>query len=132
MIKLIRPLNLILAALTYSLGLNVANYLGNPFNSNSFWLGLTAVLLTQITMSLLSEVFRLDAEPLLDNETRTARQILRNNALYISIASLAVIAFIAYLLFTNNQLPIAAFLFLLLSLLLILGYSIPVFRNRGR
>ena len=131
LLRLSRPLHLILAALTYSLGVSMANYLGHPFNMNSFWLGLAAVLLAQMSMSLLSEVFRLDAEPLLENETRTTRQRLRNNALYISIGSLAVIAFIAYLLFVNDNLPLPSFFFLLLSLLLILVYSLPAFRNRG-
>ena len=131
MLKLIRPLHLILAALTYSLGVSIANYLGNPFKSNSFWLGLVAIILAQLTMRLLSEVFRLDAEPLLENETRPERQTLRNNALYVSIASLAVIAFIAYLLLVNNHLPLSSFFFLLLALLLILTYSLPAFRNRG-
>jgi len=131
LLKLIRPLNLVLAALTYSLGISIANYLGTPFNTNSFWLGLAAVLLAQMTMSLLSEVFRLDVEPLQENETRIARQRLRNNALYISISSLAVIAFIAYLLFVSKNLPIPAFFFLLLSLLLILAYALPAFHNLG-
>src|SRR4030095_9391399 len=111
LLRLTRPLYLVLAALTYSLGVGIANYLGNPFNINSFWLGLVAVLFAQLTMSLLSQVFRLDVEPLLENETRRIRQRLRNNALYTSMASLAVIAFIAYLLFINNHLPLASFFF---------------------
>ena len=131
MLKLIRPLYLFLAALTYTLGVSIANYLGTPFNSNSFWLGLAVILLAQLSMTLLAEVFRLDVEPLLENETRTARQSLRNNALYISIASLAVIAFIVYLLFVNTQLPVAAFSFFVLSLILILVYALPLFRSRG-
>jgi len=131
LLRLTRPLYLVLAALTYSLGVSIANYLGNPFNTNSFWLGLVAVLFAQLTMSLLSQVFRLDVEPLLENETRTMRQRLRNSALYVSMASLAVIAFIAYLLFINDHLPLASFFFLLLSLLLILAYSLPALRNRG-
>ena len=131
MLKLIRPLYLFLAALTYTLGVSIANYLGNPFNSNSFWLGLAVILLAQLSMSLLAEVFRLDAEPLLENETRIARQRLRNNALYISIASLAVIAFITYLLVANAQLTFAAFSFLALSLILVLVYALPLFRRRA-
>jgi 1,4-dihydroxy-2-naphthoate octaprenyltransferase len=131
LLRLSRPLRLILAALTYSFGVSIANYLGNPFNATSFWLGLAAAILAQMAMNMLSEVFRLDVEPLLENETRTARQRLRNNALYISIAALAVIAFVAYLLFVNNNLPLVSFIFLLLSLLLILVYSLPAFRNRG-
>ena len=86
-----------------------------------------------MSMDLLSEVFRLDVEPLLENETRTARQSLRNNALYISIAALTVIGFIAYILFVNNRLPLAAFLFFLIASVIILIYAIPPFRfvNRG-
>ena len=133
MLKLVRPLHLLLAVLTYTLGASIANYLAVPFVADSFWLGLAMILLAQMCMSLLSEVFRLDIEPLLENETRKSRQSLRNNALYISIASLTLIAFIAYLLFTNNHLSVASFLFLLLSLVIVLIYSIPPFRfvNRG-
>ncbi|HVF26137.1 MAG TPA: prenyltransferase [Anaerolineales bacterium] len=133
MLKLIRPLHLFLAALTYSLGASIANYLAVPFLANSFWLGLASVLLIQMSMNLLSEVFRLDVEPLLENETRKARQSLRNNALYISIAALAVIGFIAFLLFADSRLPPAAFLFLFLSSVIILIYAIPPLRfvNRG-
>ncbi|HET9909702.1 MAG TPA: UbiA family prenyltransferase [Anaerolineales bacterium] len=131
MLKLIRPLHLFLAALTYTLGISLANYLGHPFSANIFWLGLVVSLLTQLSMSLLADVFRLDVEPLLEKETRSERQTLRNNTLYVSIASLAVIAFITYLLFVNHQLPAAAFFFLVLSLILILVYSLPQFRGRG-
>ena len=133
MLKLIRPLHLFLAALTYSLGASIADYLAIPFLMDAFWLGLASVLLIQTSMNLLSEVFRLDIEPLLENETRKARQSLRNNALYISIAALAIIGFIAYLLFANGRLPLAAFLFLFLSGVIVLIYAIPPLRlvNRG-
>jgi len=60
MLRLVHPLHLFLAALTYSFGASIANYLGKPFVASSFWLGLLAVLLAQAVMSLLSEVFRLD------------------------------------------------------------------------
>jgi len=128
-----RPLNLLLAALTYFLGASLADYLGKPFLVDSFWLGLAGVLLGQGSLSLLAEVFRLDVEPLLENETRKDRQSLRNNLLYVAITFLAVIALIAYLLFTGDHLSLSAFIFLLLSLLLILSYSVPPFRlvNRG-
>jgi 1,4-dihydroxy-2-naphthoate octaprenyltransferase len=72
-------------------------------------------------------------EPLQEDETRRERQSLRNNALYVSIGSLAALALIAYLL--NQMVPLSpqTFLFLLVSLLLILAYSIPPLRfvNRG-
>jgi len=130
-LRISRPLQILLAALTYSFGASIAKYLGNPPRTDSFWLGLFAVLLAQMSMSLLSEVFRLDAEPLAENESRRERLVVRNNALYISIASLSVDAVIAFILFDSQHLSIASFSFLLASLFLILAYSLPPFRNRG-
>jgi 1,4-dihydroxy-2-naphthoate octaprenyltransferase len=124
-------LHLLLAALTFCLGVSIASYLGRPFRADSFWLGLLAVILAQIAMSLLSEVFRLDAEPLTENETRRERALLRNNALYVSIAALAVDAVIALLLLNSGHLSVAAFSFLLVSLFVVVAYSLPPFRNRG-
>lgn len=130
-LRLARPLYLLLAALTYSFGVSIANYLGKPFRSDSFWLGLAGVVLAQMSMSLLSEVFRLDTEPLSENETRRERSLVRNNALYVSVAAVTVIAVIAFLLYRNLRLSPASFSFLLLSLIFILAYSMPPFRNRG-
>src|SRR6266508_6963866 len=127
------PLYLLLAALTYFLGASIANYLGKPFRADSFWLGLIAVLLAQASMNLLAEVFRPSNEAIVDGETRKQRLTFRNNALYISITALTANAVIAFILYTNNHLSIAAFFFLLLSLIVILAYAIPPFRfiNRG-
>ena len=131
LLKLARPLHLLLAALTYSFGASIGDYLGKPFRADSFWLGFAGILLTQLAMSLLPEVFRLDLEPLLENETLKERRSLRNNALYVSIACLAVDAFIAFLLYFILALNFLSFLFLLLSLVLLVAYSLPPFRNRG-
>jgi 1,4-dihydroxy-2-naphthoate octaprenyltransferase len=133
MFRLLRPLRLFLVTLTYAFGASIADYLGKPFLADSFWLGLVAVLLAQTSMSLLPEVFRLDVEPLLENETRKDRQTLRNNVLYISVASLGSVALIAYSLFNTDHLPLPAFYFLLLSFIIVLTHSLPPFRfvNRG-
>ncbi len=133
LLRLSRPLHLLLAALTYFLGASIANYLGKPFRADSFWLGLIAVILAQASMNLLAEVFRPSNEAIVDGETRKQRLTFRNNALYISIAALTANAVIAFILYTNNHLSIAAFFFLLLSLIVILAYAIPPFRfiNRG-
>jgi 1,4-dihydroxy-2-naphthoate octaprenyltransferase len=131
LLRLSRPLYSLLAALTFSLGVSIANYLGKPFRADSFWLGLIGVFLGQSSMSLLAEVFRFDTEPPGENETRRGRIAIRNNALYIAIASLAANAVIAFILFSNGHLSLAAALFLLLSLTIILLYSLPPFRNRG-
>jgi 1,4-dihydroxy-2-naphthoate octaprenyltransferase len=131
--KLLHPLTLLLAILAYTFGASLADYLGKPFRSTSFWLGLIIVTLLQITLNLLPEVYRPHNEQLTENETRLSRRKLRDNALYISMASLASIATLAYILYNNHQLPITTFYFLLFSILLLLSYSIPPLRllNRG-
>jgi len=132
-LRLSRPLYLILTALTYFLGASIANYLGKPFRSDSFWLGMIAVLLAQASMTLLAEVFRPLGETIIEGETRKDRLALRNNELYISIAALTANAVIAFVLYINNHLSVPAFSFLLLSLLIVLAYGIPPLRlvNRG-
>ncbi len=133
LLRLSRPLHLLLAALTYFLGAGIADYLGRPFRPDSFWLGLLAILLAQASMSLLVEVFRPINEPIVEGETRKDRLTVRNNALYVSIAALSVNAVIAFLLYSNRHLSLAAVFFVLLSLILVLAYAIPPFRfiNRG-
>jgi len=133
LLKLIRPLHLLLVALTYTLGSSIPAYLGRPLNALAFWLGFAGVLLAQTSMSLLSEVFRPHNEPLVDDETPAQKETLRNNMLYISIAALTVNVFLAYLLYANQILILSSFLFLFSSLLLVLVYSIPPIRlvDRG-
>jgi len=133
LLRLSHPLHLLLAALTYFLGASIANYLGKPFRIDSFWLGLIAILLAQTSMNLLAEVFRPINEPILEGETRKDRLTLRNNALYVSVASLTANAVIAFILSNNNRLTLSSFVFLLLSLLIVLAYSLPPLRfiNRG-
>src|SRR5687768_4443151 len=133
LLRLSRPNHLLLAALTYFFGASIANYLGKPFRTDAFWLGLVAVLLAQASMNLLAEVFRPLNEPIIEEETLKDRIPLRNNALYISIAALTAIAVIAFLLYNNNRLILSAFFFLLLSLVIIITYSVPPIRlsNRG-
>ena len=133
LLRLSRPLHLLLAALTYFLGTSIANYLGKSLRTDSFWLGFVAVLLSQASMNLLVEVFRPINEPIVEGETIKDRLALRNNALYVSIAALTANAVIAFLLYNNGHLSVPAFFFILLSLVLVLAYSIPPFRfiNRG-
>ncbi|MCC6501421.1 MAG: UbiA family prenyltransferase [Anaerolineales bacterium] len=133
LLRLARPLHLLLAALTYVFGAGIADYLGKPFAANPFWLGLAMILLAQAAMNLLPEVFRLDVEPLLENETRAQRRSLRSAVLYISGAFLAALTLIAFFLYNKSQFPLASFFFLLLSLFVILAHALPLLRlaNRG-
>ncbi|MBI5838564.1 MAG: prenyltransferase [Chloroflexi bacterium] len=133
LLKLSRPLHLLLAALTYVFGASIAKYLGKPFEQVPFWLGLAGILLAQVSMNLLAEVYRPANEPITENETLVERKSVRDSALYISIASLAALAVIAFVLYLNNRLAFPPLLFLALSLLLVITYSIPPVRllNRG-
>jgi 1,4-dihydroxy-2-naphthoate octaprenyltransferase len=132
-LRLTRPLRLLLAALTYSFGASLADYLGKPFLLIPFWLGMAIILLAQISMNLLPEVYRSVTDPVQENETRKDRLTLRNNAMYVSLAALSATAVLAYILYNTQQLPPSTFYFLLFSLILTLLYSIPPFRflNRG-
>lgn len=131
--RLSRPLHLFLAALTYILGASVPAYLGKPLNVLAFWLGFASALLAQLSMSLLSEVFRPHNEPLIENETPQQKETLRNNMLYVSIAALTANAFLAYLLYINQSLVLSSFIFYLSSFILVLCCSIPPIRliDRG-
>jgi len=132
-IKLSRPLLLLLAALTYSLGASIPAYLGKPINILAFWLGFASVLFAQLSMSLLAEIFRPHNEPLIENESPLQKETLRSNMLYISIAAFTSTAFLIYLLYINHDLVLSSFIFFLSSFILIILYAIPPMRllNRG-
>ena len=132
MLKLSHPLHLLLAALTYILGASIPAYLGKPFQPLTFSLGLVGVLLAQLSMSLLAEVFRPHNEPLVEDETPKQKETLRSNMLYISIAALSSTAFIVYLLYINHALVLPSFILYLSSFILILLYAIPPFRLLDR
>lgn len=127
-LRLSRPIFLLLASLTYFLGAGISRYLGDPQNPSAFWLGLIGVFLAQLCMNLLVEVFRPENEPIIHDETIASRKAVRDSALYISITSLAVLAFVAFLLFKDGVLTPPAWLNLGLSLLVVVAYCVPPLR----
>lgn len=131
--RLARPLYLLLAGLTYVLGAGIARYLGNPQIPEAFWSGLAWVLLAQLSMDLLTEVFRSPIEPIVPGESLSDRIALRTAALWISMASLTAGAVMIYRLFAQGQLAPAALLLLGISLAAIIAYAVPPLRlvNRG-
>src|SRR5574340_467198 len=88
-LRLSRPIYLLLAALTYVLGSGIARYLGKPQTLVVFWLGLVGVCLAQLSMNLLAEVFRPINEPIVEGESGAERKSVRDAALNISIGALA-------------------------------------------
>ncbi|HUH97521.1 MAG TPA: hypothetical protein VLZ89_09200, partial [Anaerolineales bacterium] len=125
LLRLSRPLHLLLTALTYILGAGVARFLGKQPAPIAFWLGLLGVLFAQLSMGLLAEVFRPFNEPIVVNETIAERRATREAALYVSIAALSALAVIALLLYKDRLLPAPAFLFIAVSLFVLLVYSVP-------
>ena len=109
LLRLARPLHLLLAALTYFLGAGIAHFLGKPQLSTAFWFGLLGVLFAQLSMNLLVEVFRPINEPIVSGETPADRRVTREAALYVSITALASLAVIAFLLYKDRLLSAPAF-----------------------
>lgn len=132
MLKLSRPLNLLLAAFTYLLGASIPAYLGIPFQLMPFALGLVSVLFAQSGMALLGEVFRPHNEPLVDGETPQQKETLRNNMLYVSVGLIATCGLIIFIVFINHNLTLSTFYFLLFSILLVLAYALPPVRLADR
>lgn len=124
-LRLARPLLLMLGALTYVLGAGIARYLGHPQIPTVFWLGLVGILLAQASMSLLVEVYRPANEPVLQGETLEERKWVHDAALYVSIAALAAASFIAVLLFQERSITPPALTFLGLSLITLILYAVP-------
>ncbi len=133
MLKLTRPLHLILVALTYLLGASIPAYLGRPFLLVPFILGLAITLLMQTSMSFLREVFRPHNEPIIEGETPQKKETLRNNLLYISVGMIGTAAVLAFIAHLNIGITLPIFLFLLSSLVLTMVFAIPPFTlvNRG-
>lgn len=127
-LRLGRPLHLLLAALTYVLGVAIARYLGHPIAAAIFWLGLVGTALAPLTMNLLAGVFRMSNEPAEGDESPAQRRALREAALQVSIAALAAQAFIAFLLYREGRLMLPAVLCLGFSLVVILAYAVPPLR----
>lgn len=133
MLILTRPLHLLLVALTYLLGASIPAYLGRPIQLVTFVLGFAIVVLAQISMSYLREVFRPHNEPLVEGETPQKKETFRNNLLFLSVGMLGTMAVITFLVYLNFTLTLSSFLYLIFSFVLVLIYSIPPFHlvNRG-
>jgi 1,4-dihydroxy-2-naphthoate octaprenyltransferase len=121
---LLRPLHLLFTALTYALGVAIADYLGVTISAAALWLGFGWTLLAQTSMNLLAEVFRPVNEPL-NGLFGAERVYLRDRLLFISIGLLGLAAGCAYLLFLAGRVHGPALILLALSLLLVFAYAVP-------
>jgi 1,4-dihydroxy-2-naphthoate octaprenyltransferase len=129
-----KPINVLLMALTYFLGAGIARFLGSRGSAQAFWLGLAGVLLAQITLGLLSEVFQAAEAPAppLQDDRGGRRLALREPALYLSTAALAAAALISFILYKAGSLTSAALLAVAASLVVIVAYAVPPLRLMGK
>jgi 1,4-dihydroxy-2-naphthoate octaprenyltransferase len=127
-VKLARPLQLLLAALTYSLGAGIARYLGRPVHAAAFGLGLLAVLSIQAAAYWLVEYFRLPLTPLIKEETPRHREALRAGLFQSATALLTVSGAIIVTLLLTRLLPLPAGIILVLIIVFFVAYAVPPMR----
>jgi 1,4-dihydroxy-2-naphthoate octaprenyltransferase len=128
LLKLSRPILLLLAALTYTLGAGIAHYLGRPVRAASFGLGLLAVLALLYAAFLLTEYFRLPLMPLVQDETPRHRESFRVMLLQVSYAALTLSAVVILTLQLTHSLNLSADILLALAFLFLVAYAVPPMR----
>ncbi len=134
-----RPIQLLLALLTYSLGLGIARYLGTSLLPELEFIGAAIVLLLLAASNLFTEYFRPFNEPLLPGSTVNAemtpaqREQLRSFLLAFGAAFLGVAALLLFLLQRTGSIQINSALLLVVFALLALANAVPPVRlvDRG-
>jgi 1,4-dihydroxy-2-naphthoate octaprenyltransferase len=131
--RLARPIQLLLALLTYGLGLGLARYLGATLLPEPQYLGGVIVLFLLVASSLLTEYFRPFNEPIVAGETPGEREEFRSLLLVVSLTFLAVVGILIFLLQRGGFLEPGTFLLLAGFILLALANAVPPVRlvNRG-
>jgi len=128
LLRLSRPLHLLLAALAYLLGAGIARYLGIHLNGGAFWSGLAWVILIQIAAYLLAEYFRRPFEPLGEADAPAQRLRLRTLLLQISAAALTLVAALTIVMLRSRFITPTSAIFLALIFLLLIAFSVPPLR----
>jgi 1,4-dihydroxy-2-naphthoate octaprenyltransferase len=128
LINISRPILILLAVITYSLGAGIAHYLGKSIRIASFGLGGLAVLALIGSASLFTEYFRLPLLPLAQGETPRQREQFRVILLEVAYAGLTLSAIAIITLLLTNSLNLSADIFIVLAFFFMLAYSIPPLR----
>ncbi len=128
LLKLSRPIHLLLAALTYTLGAGIARYLGQPVRLASFGLGLLSVVALLVAAFLFAEVFRLPLTPLAEGETFRQRERFRVTLLQASYAALTLSAVAILTLLLTHLLDLPAGILFVLAFLFMIAYAVPPMR----
>ena len=123
--KLARPVQLLLATITYSLGAGIARYLGHPIHAAAFGLGLLSILSIQVASNWLVEYFRLPLTPLEKDETPRHREAFRAVLFQSATALLTVAGAIIVTLLLTRLMPLSAAVIIILIVLFFIGYAVP-------
>jgi 1,4-dihydroxy-2-naphthoate octaprenyltransferase len=127
-VKLARPLLLLLVVLTYCLGAGISRYLGRPFLPAAFGLGLFVVLAIQVAACWLLEYFRLPLTPLAKDEMPQDREFLQTSLFQSAMVLLTVCGAIILTLFIARLLPLPAGILFCLIVIIFVAYAIPPMR----
>jgi 1,4-dihydroxy-2-naphthoate octaprenyltransferase len=132
-IQLARPIFLLLAGLTYGLGVGIVRYIGLPLDLLTVYLGFGFILFTLAASSLLIEYFRPFNEPIIAGETLREREDLRRQLLITGTVLLALATFCIVLIFFLNIHPPAIIILFILYAIVALALAIPPVRlvDRG-
>jgi 1,4-dihydroxy-2-naphthoate octaprenyltransferase len=131
-IRFARPLELIFAALTYLLGIAMADYLGKASSLATGLAGGAAVLFALAASNLLSAYFVPFNEPLIPDETVRQRAELRPTLMVIAAGLLTVAAFMVILLGWQGALSLEVTFLLVVFTLLCIAIGVPPVRLAGR
>lgn len=127
-VRLARPLQGLLATITYCLGAGIARYLGHPIHAAAFGLGLLAILSVETAAFWLVEYFRLPLFPLAKEETPRQREILRAGLFQGATALLTVTGAIVVTLLLTHLLPLSAGILVALIVIFFIAYAVPPLR----
>lgn len=128
-----RPLYLFLTALTYSLGLGIASYLGTTLRVDLQFLAGTVLVLLMAASGLLTAAFRPVNEPLVPGQAPHERDALRRRLLAFGVGCMGVAGMLIFALRRANLIQLDGALLLALFAAVALANALPPTRlsNRG-
>lgn len=131
-ISYVQPVNLLLAGLSYMLGLSIVRYLGITIKGTEAFLGGCVVILILSSSNLFNTYFAsgFGGAPLV--ETPQQREILRRLILYVGEALLVISGGIVFILLLTDGLSLLALVFLALDLIIALSIAVPPIRLAAR
>jgi 1,4-dihydroxy-2-naphthoate octaprenyltransferase len=120
-----RPISLLLASLSYTLGAGIAHYLGQAIRAGSFALGLLAILALLEADYFFNEYFLLNHTPLFISETFPQRESYRIILLQIAFAALTLSLVAILSLLLTHSLNISVGILLVIIIIILGTCSVP-------